>query len=110
MPSYDKHIQESIIVATMVLHFVRIQDSNDIGTGFSKCDINENSEGGYCDEMTYVISSLDESKMKVIRNKITTSICGDDSIVGLLSLLLLWLPLILWYFLVTLVDYRFFDR
>ena len=90
MPSYDRHIQESIIVATMVLHnFVRTHDINDIGTRFSKCDINESSEGVYYDKMIHVISSLDESEMKVLQNKITASICGDYSIVGFPSLLLL---------------------
>ena len=42
----------------------------------SRCDKNESSEGGYYDEMMHVISSLNESEMKVVQNNIIASTCG----------------------------------
>ena len=38
--------------------------------------IKKSSEGGYYDEITHVISSLNEPEMKVVQNNITTSTCG----------------------------------
>ncbi|KAL0015435.1 hypothetical protein SO802_002504 [Lithocarpus litseifolius] len=49
-------------------------EDNDIGQRLSRRDSCESSKGGYYDEMTYVISSLDESEMKEFRNNITASI------------------------------------
>ena len=61
----------------MVLHnFIRAHEDNVFGQGLSRWDTCESSEGGYYDEMTHVISFLDEPKMKVVGNNITTSICG----------------------------------
>ena len=77
MPNYDIRIQEHIIVATMFLrNFTKAHEDNDIGQELSRWDTCERSEGSYYNEMTHVISSLDELEMKVIQNKITTSICG----------------------------------
>ena len=77
MRNYDICIQEHIIVATMVLHnFIRAHEDNVFGQGLSRWDTCESSEGGYYDEMAHVISFLDEPKMKVVGNNITTSICG----------------------------------
>ena len=77
MLSYDLRIQERIIVATMFLrNFIKAHEDNDIGQEFSRRDTCESSEGSYYNEMIHVISSLDELEMKVIQNKITTSICG----------------------------------
>ena len=49
---------------------------HDIGQGTSRCDRNKSSERGYYDEMTHVISSLNEPEMKMVQNNITASICG----------------------------------
>ena len=77
MTSYDIRIQERIIVAAMVLHnYIRAHEDNDLGQGLSRQGTCESSEGGYYDEMTHLISSLDEPKMKVVRNNITALICG----------------------------------
>ena len=80
MPPYDICIQERIIVVTMVLHnFIRAHEDNDLGQRLFRWSTCESSEGGYYDEMTHVISSLDEHEMKVVRNNITISICGMPS-------------------------------
>ena len=77
MSSNDISIQEHIIVATMFLHnFIRAYEDNDLGQEFSRGGTCQSSEGGYYDEMTHVISSLDELEMKVVRNNITALICG----------------------------------
>ena len=77
MPSYDLRIQERIVVVTMVLrNFIRAHEDNDIGQELFRRDTCESSEGSYYNEMTHVISSLDEFEMKVVQNNITTSICG----------------------------------
>ena len=77
MPPYDICIKERSIVATMVLHnFIRAHEDNVFGQGLSRWDTCESSEGGYYDEMTHVISSLNELEIKVIWNNITASICG----------------------------------
>ena len=77
MPPYDIHIQERIIVATMVLHnFIRAHKDNDLGQGLSRWGTCKSSKGGYYDEMAHVISSLDEPEMKVVQNNIIVSIYG----------------------------------
>ena len=61
----------------MVLHnFIRTHEDNDLGLGLSRGGTCQSSEGGYYDEMTHMIFSLDESEMKVVWNNITASICG----------------------------------
>ena len=76
MPPYDIRIQECIIVATMVLHnFIRAHEDNDLKQGLSKWGTCESSKEGYYNEMTHVISSLDEPEMKVVWSNITASIC-----------------------------------
>ena len=60
----------------MVLHnFIRVHENSDLKRGHSARGTYGSSEGGYYDEMTHVISSLDELEMKVVRNNITASIC-----------------------------------
>ena len=77
MPAFHIHTQERIIVATMVLHnFIKAHENSNLGRGLSAWGICGSSEGGYYDEMTHVISSLDELELKVVRNNITASICG----------------------------------
>ena len=77
MPPYDIRIQEHIIVAKMVLHnFIRTHEDNDLGQGLSRRGTCKNSKRGYYNEMTHVISSLDEPEMKVVQNNITALICG----------------------------------
>ncbi|KAL0015437.1 hypothetical protein SO802_002506 [Lithocarpus litseifolius] len=53
----------------------RSHEDNDIGQRLSRRDSCESSKGGYYDEITHVISSLDESEMKVVWNNIIASIC-----------------------------------
>ena len=77
MPAFHIHTQERIIVATMVLHnFIKAHENSNLGRGLSAYGTCGSSEGGHYDEMTHVISSLDKPGMKVVRNNITTLICG----------------------------------
>ena len=77
MPPCDIRIQEHIIVAKMVLHnLIRTHEDNDLGQGLPRRGTCKNSKRGYYNEMTHVISSLDEPEMKVVQNNITALICG----------------------------------
>ena len=76
MTAFHIRTQERIIVATMVFNnFIRAHENSNLGRGLSAKGTCGSSEGGHYDEMTHVISSLDEPEMKVVRNNITASIC-----------------------------------
>ena len=81
MPPFHIHTQSYIIIATMVLHnFVRAHEiNNDVKRFRSISGTSGRSERGHYDPVAHMISILDETKMKEIRDNITVSICVDNN-------------------------------
>ena len=81
MPPFHIHTQSYIIIATMVLHnFVRAHEiNNDVKRFRSISGTSGRSERGHYDLVAYMISILDETEMKEVRDSITASICADDN-------------------------------
>ena len=67
--------------ATMVLHnFDRAHEiNNDVERFNSTWGTSRRSERGHYDLVAYMISILDETEMKEVRDSITASICADDN-------------------------------
>jgi len=77
MPPFHIRTQGHIIVTTMVLHnFIRAHENNDVERSRSAWGTSEHSERGHYNVVAYMISILDEVKMKEVRDNITTSICA----------------------------------
>ena len=73
MENFEKY---ALIVATTVLHnFIKAHENNDIERGHSTQGTYGNSKEIHYEERAHVISILDETEMKEVRNNITTSIC-----------------------------------
>ena len=80
MPAFHIHIQNYIIVATMVLHnFIRAHDHNDIPHSRFAQGTYGGSEGGHYNGVADVVSYLDSDEMKEVRKNITASICMDHN-------------------------------
>ena len=80
MPTFNIRTQNYIIVATMVLHnFIRAHDHNDIPHLRFAQGTCGGSEGGHYDGVADVVSYLDSSEMKEVRNNITASICMEHN-------------------------------
>ena len=75
MPQFHIRTQGHIIVATMVLHnFIRTHENNDVDHSKSVEGTFGRCEKGYYDVVAHMISILDDSEMKEIRDNITTLI------------------------------------
>lgn len=80
MPPFHIHTQSYNIVATMVLHnFVRAHEiNNDVERFRSTGGTSGRSERGHYDPVAHMISILDETEMKEVRDSIIALICADD--------------------------------
>ena len=80
MPPFHICTQGHIIVATMVLHnFIKAHENNDVEHSRSTQGTYGRSEEGHYNVMTHMISILDETDMKEVRDSIKASICVDDN-------------------------------
>ena len=81
MPPFHICTQSYIIVAIMVLHnFDKAHEINNNVECFNPTwGTSRHSERGYYDLVAYMISILDETEMKEVRDSITASICADDN-------------------------------